>query len=148
MSSSKVDAVLRVLDRIKTMCDESINELGMSHRPILQFFGPPVLPQLALFNAAYDRTKLQKLLENVPEPPEETTSRARHIGATSEASRARIEAELAGVDPDAKPAVVKSPMVPPAGPPHDLVHRERAAPKAKAKQSTKVPAKKQAGKAR
>lgn len=72
MSATKADMVLAQLDRIKSTCDEAMSRLGMSPRPILQFFGPPVPPQLALFNAAYDRSKLQKLLENVPEPPEGT----------------------------------------------------------------------------
>lgn len=106
MSSTKADMVLVQLDRIKGVIDEAVTRLGMSPQPFTQFSGGRVvrvLPQEVLFGAAYNREGLQGLLDRVPEPPEQPTSRARHIGATSEASKARIEQELAGDESVQKP---------------------------------------------
>lgn len=72
MSTTKADSVLRALDRIKSVIDEEQSRLGISPQPILQFFGPPIAVHTALVQAAYDRSRINRLLEIVPEPPEFT----------------------------------------------------------------------------
>jgi hypothetical protein len=68
MSTTKVDLVLRALDRIKSTIEEEQSRLGISPQPILQFFGPPIPPYMALVQAAWDRSRINRLLEIVPEP--------------------------------------------------------------------------------
>ena len=88
MSTTKADATLVQLDRIKATIDEAQRVLGMSPQPIPQFFAPPCPVWLALVNAAYDRSRLRGLLEYVPEPEERTRS-AFHSGPR----KARASAE-------------------------------------------------------
>jgi hypothetical protein len=57
----------------------------MSPQPIPQFFAPPCPVWLALVNAAYDRSRLNGLLQYVPEP-ESFTREAHHKGARKKAS--------------------------------------------------------------
>lgn len=110
MSTTKVDMVLAALDRIHLTIEQEISRLGMSPQPFLQFSPAgdgstiKITPHMALVQAAYNRSLINRLLERVPEPPEEVTSKARHIGATSDASRARIAAELNGQEQPKPPA--------------------------------------------
>jgi hypothetical protein len=87
MSTTKVDAVLAHLDRIKAAIDEAQRDLAIAPQPIMQWFGPPCPVWLALATAAYDRdrTRLGLLLERVPEP-EEFTRQAHHKGGRKKAA--------------------------------------------------------------
>lgn len=90
MSAAKADMVLRELDKIKTTIDEAQRILGISPQPIPQWFAPPISPAMALFAAAYDRAKLQPLLDRVPEP--DIPTREAHVNVNSKGYSKRREA--------------------------------------------------------
>lgn len=76
--SSKADLVLQAADVIRETINEQVARLRMPTQPMPQFFGPPLTSHQMLMLLAFDRSKLNHVMERVPEP-DPGTSPARVI---------------------------------------------------------------------